>query len=126
MDILSIIGSFVIIFSLLSYGIGSISVIRFKQLTRAVLFFLTLGLILDVVAFSFMIAGSENSPFSRHGIIGYIAFLAMFVNVVILWKEYRVNGLDSIIPKNVVRYTKIAYLLWLIIYFAGSAMILWE
>lgn len=126
MDILSIIGAFIIIVALLSYGIGSISVIRFKQLTRSVLLFITLGLLLDVIAFSFMIAGSENSPFSLHGIIGYIAFLAMLVNVVILWKEYRVNGLDSIIPKNTVRYTKFAYLLWLIIYFAGSVMILWK
>ena len=125
MNILSVIGSFIITFALLSYGIGSISVMRFKLLTRWVILFLTLGLFLDIVAIGFMIAGSHNSPFSLHGIIGYIALLAMLINVILIWREYRLKGIDSQISFKIVRYTKFAYLWWLIIYFAGSVMILW-
>ena len=125
MNILSVIGSFIITFALLSYGIGFISVLRFKLLTTWVIIFLTLGLILDIVAVCFMIAGSDNSPFSLHGIIGYIALLIMLVNVILIWKEYQLKGLDSQISLKIVRYTKFAYLWWLIIYFAGSMMILW-
>jgi len=125
MNILSVIGSFIITFSLLSYGIGVISVMRFGFVTRSVLLFLTIGLILDIIAIWFMIAGSENSPFNLHGILGYTALLTMFVNVILLWKEFRAKGLNAGISLKIVRYTKFAYLWWLIIYFLGSVMILW-
>ena len=125
MNIISVIGSFIITFALLSYGIGSISIVRFKLLTRWVILFMTLGLVLDIIAVGFMIAGSDNSPFSLHGFIGYLALLTMFINVILIWREYRRNGLESEISSKIVRYTKIAYLWWLIIYLVGSVMILW-
>jgi len=125
MNIISVIGSFIITFALLSYGIGSISIVRFKLLTKWVILFMTLGLVLDIIAVGFMIAGSDNSLFSFHGFIGYLALLAMFINVILIWREYRRNGLESEISSKIVRYTKIAYLWWLIIYLVGSVMILW-
>ncbi len=125
MNILSIIGACVITFTLLSYGIGSISIIRFRLITRSVLIFLTLGLIFDIVAVSLMIAGSDNSPFNLHGIIGYTAILSMLINLILVWKEFKAKGINSKISSNVVQYTKYAYLWWLIVYFAGSLLIIW-
>lgn len=122
MNILSVIGSFIMIFALLSYGIGAISIVRFRFLSRWVLFFLTLGLILDLVAVGFMIAGSNNSPFNPHGVIGYTAILGMSVNVVLLWKEYRIKGIGSLISRKIILFSKYAYLWWLIVYIAGSIM----
>ena len=125
MSVLSIIGACIITFALLSYGIGSISLIRFKLITPWVLIFLSLGLILDIAAVSFMIAGSDNSPFNFHGFVGYTAMLSMLINVLLVWKEFKVNGINSKVSFNVIRYTKFAYLWWLIVYFAGSLMIIW-
>ncbi len=125
MNILSIIGAFIITFALLSYGIGSISVMRFKIITRWVLIYISLGLLLDITAVGFMIAGSDNSPFNLHGIIGYTAILCMLVNVILLWKEFKEKGINSKISRNVIRYTKYAYLWWLIVYFTGSLLVIW-
>jgi len=125
MSNLSIIGAFIITFSLLAYGIGCISVIRFKLLSPWVLLFLTLGLLLDIVAVSFMITGSNNSPFNLHGLLGYSGILLMLINVIFIWKEYRVKGINSKLSKNIVRYTKYAYLWWLIVYFTGSLLVIW-
>ncbi len=125
MTLLSVIGSFIITFSLLSYGIGAISVVRFRFLSKWVLIFLSSGLLLDLIAIGFMMLGSNNSPFRLHGILGFSALLAMLLNVIIMWREFWTKGMNSKIPRKVVGYTKYAYLWWLIIYFAASIMVLW-
>ncbi len=125
MNVLSIVGAFIITFALLSYGIGSISIMRFKLMTPGVLFFLTLGLILDIAAVSFMIAGSDNSPFNIHGILGYSAVLLMLINVILVWKEYLGKGKNARISKFLVKYTRYAYFWWLIVYFTGSLLVIW-
>lgn len=125
MNILSIIGAFIITFALLSYGIGCISVIRFKLLSTWVLTFLTLGLILDIGAVGFMIAGSGDTPFNLHGLLGYSGILVMLINVILIWKVYLANGIDSKMSVKIVRYTKYAYLWWLIVYFTGSLLVIW-
>lgn len=125
MNILSIVGAFIITFALLSYGTACISIIRFKLMTPLVIIFLTLGLILDITAVGFMMAGSENSPFGLHGILGFTAILSMLINVVIIWKAYLKNGINVRIPKKIVTYSKFAYLWWLIAYFTGSLLVIW-
>ena len=82
-------GAFVITFSLLSYGIGSISLQRFKVVSTGVLVFLTIGIVLDIIAATLMIMGSENTPFSIHGFIGLSAIAVMFADIVLLWRYFR-------------------------------------
>lgn len=125
MNPLSLIGAFVITLALLSYGIGSISIQHFKLATRGVLFFLTLGVLLDIAAIIFMISGSNRGVFSFHGIIGYSATLTMVIDMALIWRCYFRNGLDSIIDKSVLLYSKIAYGWWLIVYITGSLLIIW-
>lgn len=125
MEPLSIAGAFVITIALLLYGIATIAIQRFKFITQGVLIFLTLGVLLDLVAVSFMIIGSNKGAFTEHGILGYTATLTMIVDLVLVWRCYFKNGLDSTIKKSVLLYSKIAYAWWLITYITGSLIIIW-
>lgn len=125
MNPLAIIGAFIITLSLLSYGVGVIAVLRFKIVTLGVLIFLTLGVLLDFVAVTFMIVGTGNLIFSRHGLLGYSAMLTMIINMILIWRVYFKNGLDSIISNSLVLYSKIAYVWWVIAYITGSILVIW-
>lgn len=126
MNILSIIGAFIITLAFLSYGIGSISVQRFKVVTPGVLIFISIGVVLDIVAVVFMISGSRNTPFSLHGFLGYSAFLTMVIDLFFIWRSYKRNGRDSVINKALITYSKIAYGWWVIAYFTGSLLVIWK
>ncbi|MFW5822242.1 MAG: hypothetical protein ACOCU7_02530 [Tangfeifania sp.] len=126
MNTISLAGAFVITFSLLSYGIGSISLQRFKVVSSHVVAFLTVGIVLDVVAATLMIIGSVNTPFSLHGFIGLSAIAVMFADVVLLWRVFNKYGSDATVPKPLLLYSKLAYLWWIIAYLTGSVLILWR
>ena len=126
MNSLSIIGAFIITLALLSYGIGSISVQRFKIVTPGVLIFLSLGVLFDFVAVTLMIMGSSKGAFTPHGILGYSAMLSMIINLVMVYQWYFKNGFDSIMSKSILNYSKIAYVWWLIAYITGSLLVIWK
>lgn len=126
MNILPVIGAFFITLALLSYGIGSISIQRFKLLTSGVLIFFTLGVVLDLLAVSFMIIGSRNSPFSLHGIVGYLATFTMIIDLFLIWRTFFKSGFGSVIKKQVITYTKVAYVWWIIAYLTGSVLVIWN
>ncbi|MEZ5103113.1 MAG: hypothetical protein R2757_01335 [Draconibacterium sp.] len=125
MSLLSLIGALLITMALLSYGLGSISVQRFKIITPGVLVFLTLGVALDLLAVSFMIFGTNGNLFSIHGILGYSATITMLINLILIWRSFYKNGLQSKIEKRVVTFSKYAYGWWVITYITGSLLILW-
>jgi len=125
MKLISLSGAFLITLALLSYGIGSIAIQRFKLISSGVLIFLTLGVILDIIAVTFMIIGSENGPFTFHGILGYTAMLTMMINMILIWRCFFKNGLESVIDNKIVTYSKYAYGWWVIAYLTGSLMVLW-
>jgi len=125
MSIISIIGAFIITLALLLYGIGSIAVQRFKIVTPGILTFLTLGVLLDLIAVTLMIIGSTKGAFTTHGILGYSATLTMIVDMVLIWRCYFKNGFDSIIKNSILLYSKIAYGWWLIAYITGSIIVIW-
>ena len=125
MNPLSLIGAFIVSFALLSYGVSSISIQRFRLITPSVLIALTLGVLLDITAVGFMIAGSGLFPISLHGVMGFVAMLTMILDAVLIWRIYMKNGLDSEISNAVVTYTKYAYVWWLIAYFTGSILVIW-
>jgi hypothetical protein len=125
MNLLSIIGAFVITLSLLSYGIGSIAIQRFKIVSRGVLIFITLGVLLDFTAILFMISGSSKGIFTVHALLGYSATLAMVIDMVLQWDSFLKYGIDTTIKKGTLLYSKIAYGWWLAVYLAGSLIIIW-
>jgi hypothetical protein len=126
MNFLAVVGAFVITLALLSYGIGSIAVVRFKIVTPGVLIFFTLGVILDFVAVAFMIIGSGKGAFTLHGYLGYSAMLTMIINLILVWRWYLKNGFDTIISNWIIIYSKIAYAWWLIVYITGSLLVIWK
>jgi hypothetical protein len=126
MNFLAVVGAFIITLALLSYGIGSIAVVRFKIVTQGVLIFLTLGVLLDFIAVVFMIIGSSKGPFTLHGYLGYSAMLTMIINLILVWRWYLKNGFDTIISNWIILYSKIAYAWWLIVYITGSLLVIWK
>lgn len=125
MNIFSLIGAVVITLSFLSYGIGSISIQRFKTISSGILVFITLGVCLDIVAVAFMVAGSHRTNLSLHSILGLSATLMMMVNMFLIWKLYSRKGLNANISKPIINYSKIAYTWWVIAYLTGSLLVLW-
>jgi len=118
-------GAFLITLALLLYGIGSISIQRLKTISYGVLIFLTLGVIIDLVAVSMMILGASGKVITKHGMLGYTATVTMIINLILVWRAYFKNGLRSEIKKGLVIYSKYAYGWWVITYITGSLMILW-
>jgi hypothetical protein len=125
MNILSLFGAFLITLALLSYGIASITIQRFKIVTTGMLIFLSLGVILDLIAIAFMISGSTKGIFTLHGILGYTATLTMVTDLFLILKNYFKNGFDSIIDNSVLLFSKIAYAWYLFVYITGSLLIIW-
>lgn len=126
MNSISVTGAFIITFSLLSYGIGSITLQRFKMVSPGVLWFLTMGVVLDIIASIFMIIGSQKTPFTPHGFLGYSALLVMLVDVYLIWRIYYKEKINAFVGKKILAYSKIAYAWWVIAYLTGSLMIIWR
>lgn len=125
MSFISLIGAFIITLSLLTYGIGSITLQRFKLVTRSVVAFLTLGVCLDITAVSLMIIGSANGPFTMHGIIGFSALFVMLTDTLWLWKVFFKYGNDKKANKALLLYSRYAYGWWVVAYFTGSLLVIW-
>lgn len=126
MNPIAIVGAFIITLSLLSYGIGSITLIRFKIVGSIVLIFLSLGVIFDLAAISLMISGARATPFTLHGLLGYSALLVMLIGTLLVWRIYFKYGIDTNINKKILRYTTFAYFWWVSAYITGSLIVLWR
>lgn len=126
MNPLSIVGAFIITLSLLAYGIGSISLSRFRIVGSIVLIFLSLGVIFDLAAIILMMIGAKASPFSLHGVIGYFAFIVMLIDAIWAWCLYFKKGIDTHVNTKYLRYSRLAYFIWVLAYFTGSLIVLWR
>ncbi len=126
MNSISMTGAFIVTLALLSYGIGSISIQRFKMVSPGVLWFLTLGVVLDITATAFMIVGSKNTPFTLHGFLGYSALIAMLVDTILIWRIYVKHKINAFINRKLHYYSKLAYLYWILAYITGSVLIIWR
>ena len=124
MNILSMIGAGVVTLALISYSVGIISGQKSKKVSKTVLSFIIVGVILDVTATSFMIIGSTNSPFTFHGFIGYSALLAMLIDMVLLWRAKRQSGINTTTKKSLSIYSLLAYIWWVVVYISGSFMVM--
>ena len=109
--------------ALICYGIGVITEQRRHRISRFVISFLTFGIFFDVIATACMIIGSENSPFSPHGILGYSSLVGMLIDVVLAWRFYLKFGDNTPVPKGLHLYSRYAYLWWVAAYIAGAVMV---
>lgn len=126
MNSLSIVGAFIMTLSLLAYGIGSISLSRFRIIGSIVLIFLSLGIVFDIAAIVLMVLGAKGTPFTLHGLLGYSAFLMMLSDTIWAWYLYFKHGIDSPINNKYHWFARFAYLWWVVAYLTGSLIVLWR
>jgi uncharacterized repeat protein (TIGR03987 family) len=86
--------------------------------------FLTIGVIFDITATICMIAGSTQSPFTLHGILGYSSLTGMLTDSVLIWRHLIRNGADSLLSSSLHKYSLIAFAWWIAAYVTGSILVM--
>jgi hypothetical protein len=110
----------VVTFALLFYSVAVVTEQRKFLISKRVLFFLTGGVCLDITATTLMILGSGKLPLTVHGVIGYTALLAMFIDAALIWRCWLSNRNESHVPRSLNIYTRIAFGWWVVVYIAGA------
>jgi len=116
-------GSIIVTFALLSYTIGILTEQRKRVVSNIVLGFLTAGVILDITATTCMIIGSESSPFTLHGILGYSSLTAMLVDCILIWRFRLKKGMTATVSSGLHIYSRSAYIWWVLAYITGAVLI---
>lgn len=123
MKTILIVGTIIVTLALIAYSVGVFTERKRKSITKKVLFFLSLGLVLDMSATACMIIGSSNSPFTFHGFIGYTGLIAMIIETSLAYRFRIKNGPDVRVSKGLHSYTLFAYILWVAVYLTGSLLV---
>ena len=121
MNISILVGTITVTAALLAYSIAVLTEQFKKKVNKIVLIFLTLGIVLDITATSFMIYGSSNSAFTLHGMLGYSALLAMLIDAYLIWKNYLKVGEN--IKNSIHVYSLVAYLWWIVAFITGGLLV---
>jgi len=116
-------GTSIVILALASYSVAIITEQRKKILSKTVLIFLSLGVLLDITATTFMILGSSKGGFSMHGFIGYSSLLGMFIDAILLWRQKSKAGINSPVPKKIHIYSRYAYIWWVLAFITGGLLV---
>jgi hypothetical protein len=119
----SMIGSIVVTIALVFYSFGFKNEIRKQVVSKGVLKFYTIGVILDIIATTLMIIGSSRGMLTFHGFIGYSALLGMLIDTFILWRHNIKNGPEKIVSRSLHIYSRIAYIWWIIAYITGGLLV---
>jgi hypothetical protein len=119
-------GTKIVVFALIAYSVAILTEQKIHRVSNRVLIFLTLGIILDIAATTFMILGSGNTPFTLHGIIGYSSLGAMLVDTVLIWKHRLKAGATAEVPKPLHLYSRYAYIWWIIAFITGGLLVMFK
>ena len=109
--------------ALVAYGVGIVAEQRSHRVTARALFWLRLGVVLDVVATTAMILGSSSGPFTAHGFVGYSALAVMVVETSLAWRHRARHG-DGEVPRWLHLYSRFAYGWWVVAYFTGAWLVM--
>jgi len=120
----SMIGSMIVIIALLFYTMGFINERRKKLVSSRVLFFYTIGVMLDITATTFMIIGSSKGMITLHGFIGYSSLLGMLTDTILLWRHNLKAGPDQNVTRGLHLYSQIAYAWWVVAFITGGLLVL--
>jgi len=116
-------GAVVVTLALVSYSIAILTEQRKKHITPSILFFLSLGLALDITATAMMIIGSSNTPFTLHGFVGYSALAFMLTDTILLWRYKIMSGYFVEVERKLHIYSRIAYIWWVLAYITGILLV---
>ncbi|NEW84526.1 MAG: hypothetical protein GZ094_19465 [Mariniphaga sp.] len=123
MNKLVMVGTIVVFFALTFYSIGIYAEQKHKKVLQRVITFLTMGIIADIIATAFMIAGSSKGLFTFHGILGYSALLAMLIDNIFIWRLRLKTGVGADVPDAIHRYSRFAYIWWVIAFITGGLLV---
>lgn len=116
-------GTSIVMLALASYSVAIVTEQTKKTVSKRVLLFLTLGVILDVSATIFMILGSSKGILTLHGVIGYSSLLGMFTDAVLIWRLRNKNGLGTEVPRGIHLFSRYAYIWWVIAFITGGLLV---
>jgi len=116
-------GTTIVTLALISYTIFIITEQKKKHITKTVLTFLTSGVICDITATICMIIGSENSPFTLHGILGYSSLTGMIIDTILIWRFYLIFNGGKEVPRGLHLYSRFAYAWWVLAFITGGLMV---
>lgn len=116
-------GTITVNLALICYSIAIIGEQRHKRITTYLFTFLSLGVVLDIIATALMITGSTQSAISAHGLLGYSALLLMFVDWVLMLRFKRTYTADATVRNGLHFYSRYAYIWWIIAYITGAALV---
>ena len=116
-------GSTIVNLALIAYSIAIINEQRTKTLSKRVFLFLNLGVLFDIIATTCMIIGSSKGPFTVHGILGYSSLAGMLIDCFFIWKLKNEKGIGSVVPDTLHKYSRYAYIWWILAYVTGALII---
>lgn len=122
----SMIGATIVVFALLSYSLSILTEQRKRLVTPFVLRFLTIGIVLDVTATTFMIIGSSNSAFTLHGILGYTSLAAMLIDTILIWRFHHASKPGTVVPQKLHLYSRFAYSYWVAAFITGLMLVIFR
>lgn len=117
------IGTIIVVLALISYSIAIFTEQRKKRILKTVLIFLSLGVLLDITATTFMIIGSSKGPLTLHGILGYSSLAGMTLDAILIWRQKINNGLGTSVPAGLHQYSRYAYLWWVAAFITGGLLV---
>ncbi len=113
-------GSSLVTLALISYTVSFVKFHRAGRITKNILLFQTIGVILDVTATCLMIAGSSKGPFTLHGMLGYSSLALMLADTAFFWRSRNLEHS----PSRLRNYSKLAYIWWVMAYLTGSLLVM--
>lgn len=116
-------GTTIVNLALLSYSIAVYKQRKAKALTKQVMTFLTVGVVLDITATICMVIGSSKGGLTLHGFIGYSSLLGMLIDTFFSYKKVNKEGLGTEISSKFSRNTTIAYFYWVAAYITGALIV---
>ena len=123
MNPILITGTIIVNLALIFYGVGIVIEQRSRRVGRAVVSFLTAGVIFDLVATGCMIVGSSRGAFTAHGLLGFSSLAAMLLETGFAWR-HRLRQGDTEVPTWLHRYSRLAYGWWIVAYVTGFALVM--
>jgi len=119
-------GTKIVVLALIAYSVAILTEQKIHRVSNRVLIFLTLGLVLDIVATTFMIMGSGNTPFTLHGFIGYSSLGAMLIDTVLIWRHRLKSSETEAVPNRLHFYSRYAYIWWIIAFITGGLLVMFK
>jgi hypothetical protein len=115
-------GIIIVNMALISYATAIIIQSLKKAVTRNVLTFLTVGVILDITATIFMIIGSGKA-ISFHGVVGYLSLAGMLTDTILSYRKVIRSGINAILSKKFILWSQAAFIYWIVAYITGAILV---